>query len=577
MKIGRKFVFFQNLSIIKKLVIMLVISALSLGIAGYAGISAINKIATGEKIIYEEQLIPNQLFSELNSVNADLDLYSLQILANTDVQQTEALLETLIATAEEVGKLQEEIGTLNLMPNIQEKYDEYIQLNMEVSENAQTMIGLAMGNDNQGAYASYLTDVKPLRDQLNQSLNDIQNLNAENAKRIYEADVESAKETNVFMITVIIISLLVSLLVGFLIARSIVNPIKQLQNSLSKVENGDFTVEATYESKDEVGKLTDSFNNMIRSVNAIIKTISETSDQLAASSEQLSASSEESTKASEHISYTIQELSEGAKHQLQSVDASNSVIGEMSTASDSISKRTDNVLSNAQETSRMSKEGSDSINKVSSQMKSINQTVISLAEAFKGLQERSNEIGNITGVITGIAEQTNLLALNAAIEAARAGEQGKGFAVVAGEVRKLAEQSAQSADQISKLIKIIQVDTQQTMNTVTSATTEVNEGLVVVQEAGENFINIEGSISEVVTKIGEVANLANNLVTGMDQVTNTISGVKEIADETASSSQSISATTEEQLASMEEITSSAQVLAQNAETLQLLIQKFKVK
>lgn len=152
-----------------------------------------------------------------------------------------------------------------------------------------------------------------------------------------------------------------------------------------------------------------------------------------------------------------------------------------------ISSSAEKAAATADQTALMSLEGTKAIDKVSAQMQSINETVVSLSEAFKHLTERSNEIGNITEVITSIAEQTNLLALNAAIEAARAGEQGKGFAVVADEVRKLAEQSAQSAEQITRLITIIQNDTKQTMNSVISATGEVKEGLVVVHEAGGAF------------------------------------------------------------------------------------------
>lgn len=356
--------------------------------------------------------------------------------------------------------------------------------------------------------------------------------------------------------------------VGYWISRLIVHPIKQLQSIVGQAEQGDFTVEGTYQSKDEIGQLTSSMNNMFRVIQSILKTVSETSQQLATSSEQLSSSSEESTNASEHISYTVQELSEGANHQVESINASNQVIQEMSNSMDRISTHAGRVLTNAQQTAQLSIQGNQSIEKISAQMQSINQIVISLAEAFNGLKDRSYEIGTITGVITGIASQTNLLALNAAIEAARAGEQGKGFAVVADEVRKLAEQSAQSATQISNLIQIIQADTERTMATVTSATSEVKDGLGVVQEAGTLFHTIEGSIQDVVAQIDEVVNLVKHLSTGMYEVESSISSVKEIAAGTANSSQTITSATEEQLASMQEISSSAQMLAGNAEMLQ---------
>ena len=88
-------------------------------------------------------------------------------------------------------------------------------------------------------------------------------------------------------------------------------------------------------------------------------------------------------------------------------------------------------------------------------MNQIKQSVIKASNSIISLRERSNEISQITEIITGVAEQTNLLALNAAIEAARAGEHGKGFSVVAEEVRKLAEESKKSASQITIMINHI--------------------------------------------------------------------------------------------------------------------------
>ncbi len=326
------------------------------------------------------------------------------------------------------------------------------------------MLSWAVKNENDKAYDVYLKEMEPQRETVNQLIEDIQTLNADNAKTIYQRDSKEAGSIITLLIIVIAAALVLSISIGLLMTRLITKPIKDIQALFAETEQGDFTVKGTYQSKDELGLLTSSFNKMVAGVRSIIETVGETSHQVASSSQELSASADESTKASEYISTTIQELAVGSDQQVESVENSRTVITGMTEFAGRISSNAEKAAATADQTAMMSLEGTKAINKVSTQMKSINETVVSLSEAFKHLTERSNEIGNITEVITSIAEQTNLLALNAAIEAARAGEQGKGFAVVADEVRKLAEQSAQSAEQITRLITIIQNDTKQTMN-----------------------------------------------------------------------------------------------------------------
>jgi len=567
----------KNIKIRSKLFVIIIISALALSIVGIQGVGGLNKLSKGSEIIYQDQLVPNQLFAKLKANNLDIDTYKFELMVTKDNDRNETLQKHIKEKNEENSTLMEKIDQLKLMDNVSKKYENFKTEYKKLQDISSEMLSLAVKNENDKAYDVYLKEMEPQRETVNQLIEDIQTLNADNAKTIYQQDSKEAGSIITLLIIVIAAALVLSISIGLLMTRLITKPIKDIQALFAETEQGDFTVKGTYQSKDELGLLTSSFNKMVAGVRSIIETVGETSHQVASSSQELSASADESTKASEYISTTIQELAVGSDQQVESVENSRTVIKGMTEFAGRISSNAEKAAATADQTALMSLEGTKAIDKVSAQMKSINETVVSLSEAFKHLTERSNEIGNITEVITSIAEQTNLLALNAAIEAARAGEQGKGFAVVADEVRKLAEQSAQSAEQITRLITIIQNDTKQTMNSVISATGEVKEGLVVVHEAGGAFQKIENSITEVVTQINDVTNLVKNLTAGTSEIETAISGVKEVAETAAGSTQTVSAATQEQLASMEEIAAASQILAQNAEELQHLIQKFKIK
>ncbi|WP_456359666.1 methyl-accepting chemotaxis protein [Bacillus sp. Y1] len=224
----------------------------------------------------------------------------------------------------------------------------------------------------------------------------------------------------------------------------------------------------------------------------------------------------------------------------------------------------------------VSENGNKVVQHAIKQMSHIHDSVLEVAGVIDNLGSQSQEISQITKVITSIADQTNLLALNAAIEAARAGEHGKGFAVVADEVRKLAVQSKSSSNEIIDLILKIQTGTNQAVKSMEKSTLEVENGSIAVNEAGRSFIQITDSITDIRKTIQSIHQYVQKMTESSKYVTANIEVLTEIAKVNSTSSRAVAASAEEQLATMEEIASSVQTVNDMAINLKEVLRKFTI-
>lgn len=394
---------------------------------------------------------------------------------------------------------------------------------------------------------------------------------------MYLEEVEKATKP-ILQKTLLVVSgaLVLGAILIFFIIVSITKPLKQVISAAEKISSGDLTERIAIRSQDEIGQLSDSFNRMVDSLRSVITSVNESVQHLAASSEELMASSEQTSKATEQIAETIQEVAAGSETQVRSVETSFQAVNQMSAGIQQIAANAQSAAGTAMEASEMAIEGNEAIQSAVKQMKAISDTIQQMSQSVKGLDERSQEIGQIVEAITNIAAQTNLLALNAAIEAARAGEHGRGFAVVADEVRKLAEQSSGSAGQITGLIVNIQEETKRVVDSIENGTQEVAAGIGGVNAAGESFERIQRFVEQVAEQIKEVSATSLQLAGGTEQVVHSYQVIQEVAAVTASGTHNVSAAAEEQLASMEELASSSASLAKMAEDLQALVGRFKV-
>ncbi|MBP1934675.1 methyl-accepting chemotaxis protein [Ammoniphilus resinae] len=384
-----------------------------------------------------------------------------------------------------------------------------------------------------------------------------------------------AGNEQIFVIFVIAI-LFIAMLIAFLLSRSILVPLKKLEEATAIIANGDLRYEITLKSKDEFGNLAKSFEHMRKSLSHLIQKINFTSEHIASSTEELLAGVEQTKKATEHITGAIQEVALGSEKQVAYAIDSTQVVDEISKGMNEAASSVQSVADLSLTTNQKVTIGKKVVHDTIQQMNVAQNKVEATAEVIQILGEKSKSISQIVEIITQISNQTNLLALNAAIEAARAGELGKGFGIVADEVRKLAEQSNSAAGDIHHLIAQIQLEVTKAVDSMNEGTASVNDGIHMVFRTEETFNEMVGMIEEVSAQSQQVSSIIEQVNAGSHGMVEMIEGMASISKKASSNTQNVAEAIEEQDASMEEIKESVDTLNQMAIDLRNVVERFEL-
>lgn len=384
-----------------------------------------------------------------------------------------------------------------------------------------------------------------------------------------------SREYNSAYFIILIIIVVVFVIAGVVItlgtiktAKSIVNPLEQLEKIADEIANGNLEIDAKVESNDEIGQVAASLDHTVVRLKDYIVYINEITEvleeigkgnlnfelkndytgdfkkiedglleikqQLSVTITGITEASHEVAEGAEQIAHTAQNISEGATDQASAIE-------ELQATIETVSSQVDRNAQNAVAANDKSTLVQQNLNACDEQMKK-------LVAAMEDISKSSSQIKEVISTIQNIADQTTLLALNASIEAARAGEAGRGFAVVANEVNHLALDSMTAA--------------QSTVDLIANALDSVDKGMGIVQETAEMLQHSVEESNELGKRIDDISEASLSQADSLNQVTGGIEQISSVVTEN-------SAMAEESAAFSQELTAQAQLLNQQIEVFRL--------
>jgi methyl-accepting chemotaxis protein len=472
---------------------------------------------------------------------------------------------------EELKTMRADAETQSILAKIANNYSVYIAASQRVVQAYQS------GNMAQ-ARSTHFGEERTARKELDPIISGFfKSMEEKKKQQIAELQQKFTNQA-IINISIVIFSIVVGLVAGWFILRSILKPIWFIQAELKNIAegDGDLTKEISWRANDELKELAVSFNQMMRSLRELISQVRSGAEQVTLCVEELNASTTETSRTAEMVSQNVVDIAEGMKQQVTEMSQTSQSVHHMVTDVQHIASSAKAVADDAAMMKQLSDEGTTILQTVRAQMDTVKQTNDESTRIMKELGEQYASIEKIIDVIHKIATQTNLLALNAAIESARAGEYGKGFAVVADEVRKLAEETSGSTQEISEIVRSLQAKMNQIVASMEKGTEEIKKGDELVNRTGVTFAEIQETILDVTKKMTDISLATEELTLYGEQSLRLMKEIERVNDSNTNKTHHISASTQQQLASFEEVSATAHTLAGMAETLRSRVERFKV-
>ncbi|RAU18225.1 methyl-accepting chemotaxis protein [Nitrincola tibetensis] len=314
-----------------------------------------------------------------------------------------------------------------------------------------------------------------------------------------------------------IISVIVSCAILYSLMQVILRPLDKLGVALKEISQGggDLTRRLNFQSNDEFGDVSRSFDQFVSYMHSLITEIKQDSQLIQKNSKETALSARSST--------------DNIRQQLEEIEHLATAMHQMSATAHEVARNAQITAHAAQNADGNAAQGATIVEEtcaaIDSVVSGMNQAMSDIAQ----LTDFSTNIESILTTIINISEQTNLLALNAAIEAARAGDLGRGFAVVADEVRALASRTQQSTTEIRLMIDQLQGGVSSAEASIRANTTHAQNTQSKALKASEALNKIRESINEINQMTVQIATAAEEQSSTSEEINRNTTNIRDLS------------------------------------------------
>ncbi|WP_199617320.1 methyl-accepting chemotaxis protein [Paenibacillus alkalitolerans] len=387
-------------------------------------------------------------------------------------------------------------------------------------------------------------------------------------------------ETNeIFNLTIVmaIVGALAAVLIGWFVALRIGRPLQQMSGLMRQAEAGDLSVRSPHTGRtDEIGKLAQSFNEMIGNIRGLVEQTSRSAEEVLRTASELADSSRKTAASASEIATATEQIASGAGNLAVEAEKGTDLTLQMGERMRQTIEANVEMASAAAEVQNSSVQGSRHMQEMSEKTSATEELTRSMVRKVEDLKESTGSIRKILDTLNNMTKQTNILALNATIEAARAGAAGRGFMVVADEIRKLADQSKHNIDSVGEMIERIRKEIEETVLLVSEAYPMFREQIVAVKESNEIFDSVNERMGLFVEQLDAVTESITQLDQTQKSLNEAMTNVSAVAEQSSATSEEVAGLSSEQLAVSQSLVDLSNRLEEVSNALKESLTKFSM-